>query len=340
MAKKLVKRRQAAVKTPKKSIRKTVSHRKTSYSKGSSWKPWKRLAKRHKQLITAVVAIGLCVTALAMFVPNNPSAASTCSPDVMSTGTKRFGTSISGPATLTTNQVATYKLTLCDPYPKKAQVKNVHFALMTGGGMAITSTSPPYSSSKTLVPGSGTASAKTWNIGTFGKGASKTFTVNLKYASAGSKSIIIYVWDGTSHVDGGRYKNVTVKSPPPTLPLPPTTWDGRNCISYNTGGQNMACPYDGNPFQLKGYSKGGTSTLSYALQCDGPASGKVVVYPQVWFESSQTVSGNFTVYGKKATMTAMAHCMYPKGPALIIFLKPGGSGRSIHIVYTDNADFP
>ena len=124
------------------------------------------------------------------------------------------------------------------------------------------------------------------------------------------------------------------------LPLPPTTWDGRNCISYNTGGQNMACPYDGNPFQLKGYSKGGTSTLSYALQCDGPASGKVVVYPQVWFESSQTVSGNFTVYGKKATMTAMAHCMYPKGPALIIFLKPGGSGRSIHIVYTDNADFP
>jgi hypothetical protein len=319
-------------------------------NKVSLWERLKAKVSRHRSAAIAVAAIGICVVALAIFVPSNPKAmeestesadsivgvavgaqGSTCKAD--SLGSQRFGTGITGPASVTVDRVATYKITLCDPYPKKAAVKNVHFALQTGGA-TIVSSSVGYS--KIRVPGSGTAPAIGWNLGTFGSGASKTITLKLKYQSTGSKTLIVTVWDGLVHVDGARSRDIIVKQPS-MLPPPPASWHGTGCITYSqVGVVHIACNYPGSPFLLSGYSKGGSSTLSYVIQCEkytGVPVSPVVIYPKVWYSHSQSITNNFNVYGLKGVVAAAKNCVpnQDRAPVLTVTLMSGAANPQISL---------
>jgi hypothetical protein len=113
------------------------------------------------------------------------------------------------------------------------------------------------------------------------------------------------------------------------VPQPPTSWKGVGCMRYSAGGaDNIICLYDGTPFKMYGISKGGASTLTYAVQCKKPVVPweKQVVYPQVWYKASKSVSGSFAVLGKKAALNAaMKYCnsSYKRTPILIASLKRG-----------------
>lgn len=112
----------------------------------------------------------------------------------------------------------------------------------------------------------------------------------------------------------------------------PAKWDGTGCFSYQTPRvSNTVCDYGvEQPFVLKGYSKGGFSTLSYAVQCSKntqePANG-VPTGGRSWYKRSFTVKGNFTIYGAKSALLATKHCVSADGmsPILTAALKMGES---------------
>ncbi|MGA9761372.1 MAG: hypothetical protein WBQ14_03020 [Gaiellaceae bacterium] len=122
-----------------------------------------------------------------------------------------------------------------------------------------------------------------------------------------------------------------------SVPQPPSSWQGVGCMRYETAGaDNIVCLYDGTPFQLTGTSKGGASTLIYAVQCQKLSLpwekqvGERLVYPKVWFKASKSVSGSFKVLGKKAALNAaMAGCNSSthRNPVLIASLKKGAKAN-------------
>ena len=73
---------------------------------------------------------------------------------------------------------------------------------------------------------------------------------------------------------------------------------GTRCFNYKVT-QVSSTIYDygsRQPFLLKGYSKGGASTLSYAAQCVNRGFWPMrrrVIYRKVWYRHSVTVRGNF-----------------------------------------------
>jgi hypothetical protein len=105
---------------------------------------------------------------------------------------------------------------------------------------------------------------------------------------------------------------------------------GTSClINRSPGLSNTICDYAfKQPFVLKGYSRGGSSTLTYDVRC-----GKVATWPlssavierRVWYKHSTTVKGRFAVYGSKGTFLAAGHCLATRGtsPVLTVMLKMG-----------------
>lgn len=79
------------------------------------------------------------------------------------------------------------------------------------------------------------------------------------------------------------------------------------------------------PFLLKGYSKGGSSTLSYAVQCGNSPTWPLkssMIDRKVWFRRSLTVRGAFSVLGAKGTPLAAKRCAAKgKGKAALLTVK-------------------
>jgi hypothetical protein len=88
---------------------------------------------------------------------------------------------------------------------------------------------------------------------------------------------------------------------------------------------SATCEYRyGQPFVLKGYSKGGPSTLSYTVRCgNGPTwpMKSAAIDRRVWYRRSTTVRGAFSVYGAKGTPLAAKHCVAASGKAPLLTVK-------------------
>ena len=101
---------------------------------------------------------------------------------------------------------------------------------------------------------------------------------------------------------------------------------GTRCFSYKvTHVSSTICDYGSRqPFLLKGYSKGGASTLSYTVQCVNRAFWPMhrrVTDRKVWYKNSVTVRGNFKVYGTKYTLRATRHCSAAEGKAALLTVR-------------------
>lgn len=122
-------------------------------------------------------------------------------------------------------------------------------------------------------------------------------------------------------------------------------WYDTRCSSERAIGlSNSVCDYSfKQPFLLKGYSRGGTSTLSYTVRCgngtEWPMSS-ATIDRRVWYQRSVKVSGNFKVYGSKGAFIAAGHCLASQGksPLLLVRLKMGQSATrtSLDIRLDDN----
>jgi hypothetical protein len=78
------------------------------------------------------------------------------------------------------------------------------------------------------------------------------------------------------------------------------------------------------PFLLSGYSTGGSSTLSYAVQCGHSPiwpMKNAVIDRRVWYKRSITVSGAFSVLGAKGAPLAAKHCVAANGKAAVLIVK-------------------
>ena len=102
------------------------------------------------------------------------------------------------------------------------------------------------------------------------------------------------------------------------------------CFSYRaTRSSNTFCEYRfEQPFLLTGYSKGGSSILSYTVQCGEDGSWPLktaAIDRKVWFRRSFTVKGNFKLYGGDGAPSAARHCdpAQGKAPVLSVTLKMG-----------------
>ena len=102
------------------------------------------------------------------------------------------------------------------------------------------------------------------------------------------------------------------------------------CFSYKAArSSNTVCEYRfEQPFLLTGYSKGGSSSLSYTVQCGEDGSWPLktaAIDRKVWFRRSFTVKGNFKLYGGGGAPAAARHCdpAQGKAPVLSVTLKMG-----------------
>jgi hypothetical protein len=301
------------------------------------WKKIKRMVSKHRSLTVAVVAVGICVAVLAFFIPNNPKALDSpfdaTEPDdigivtglpanITTKANYALSVSISGPKQVTPGPQYKYKYTL--------KVKN------TGNSSSLV-----YKLSAAPV-------AATWSFSSIGIGATKIIDAWLVFPSGSSWNlsligISLKMPSGavTNAQDTARFTVKKAITPPPQ---PPTSWNGTGCLGYNTNGTRaVVCNYLGMPFRLTGYSKGGASTLSYVIQCrkDGWPGQNVVIYPRVWYQNNQSIKGNFTIYGKKATLNAAAkYCSNKeKIPVLIATLKPG-QNATVNLTIKLSSTFP
>ena len=101
---------------------------------------------------------------------------------------------------------------------------------------------------------------------------------------------------------------------------------GTKCYGYKEfRSSSTICEYRyGQPFVLKGYSKGGPSTLSYAVKCgNGPAwpMKSAAIDRRAWYRRSTIVRGAFSVYGAKGTPLAAKHCVAANGKAPLLTAK-------------------
>ena len=122
---------------------------------------------------------------------------------------------------------------------------------------------------------------------------------------------------------------------------------GTGCLGYKAPRvSNTVCDYGfGQPFVLKGYSKGGSSTLSYTVQCSkstyrpgkyGPIDRKI------WYKRTFLVKGNFKVYGAKGAFRATRHCdaARGKGPVLTVQLKMGKGTKRTNLIVRLDSNLP
>jgi hypothetical protein len=127
----------------------------------------------------------------------------------------------------------------------------------------------------------------------------------------------------------------------------PGNWNGTGCFSYQAPHvSNTVCDYSfGQPFVLKGYSKGGPSTLSYTVQCrtgrHGPM-GNSLIDRRIWYKRSISVKGHFKVYGAKGAFPAAKHCVSTrgKGPVLTVSLKMGRTTTRTNLAVTLDSSLP
>ncbi len=127
----------------------------------------------------------------------------------------------------------------------------------------------------------------------------------------------------------------------------PAKVNGAECFSYQTPRVSSAvCNYGfEQPFVLKGYSKDGSSTLSYAVQCSrgtyGPTN-EALVDRRSWYKRSFTVKGNFKVYGAKSAFPATRHCVSADGrsPVLTVTLKMGKSATKTNLSIKLDSNLP
>ncbi len=125
---------------------------------------------------------------------------------------------------------------------------------------------------------------------------------------------------------------------------PVATWGGTRCLGYKEPrASNTVCDYSfRQPFVLKGYSRGGSSTLSYTVQCRKKTSDptrSAPIDPKIWFKRTFSVQGNFTVYGTRDALPATRHCdvVHGEGPVLTVRLQMGkGTTRTSLIVSLDS----
>jgi hypothetical protein len=101
---------------------------------------------------------------------------------------------------------------------------------------------------------------------------------------------------------------------------------GAKCLGYKTSHVSITvCDYGlRQPFLLRGYSRGGSSTLSYTVQCGNAAfwpTRRAAIDHRVWFRRSVTVSGRFKIYGVKDTPRAARHCAVAKGKTAFLTIK-------------------
>jgi hypothetical protein len=87
---------------------------------------------------------------------------------------------------------------------------------------------------------------------------------------------------------------------------------GPKCFSYKaTRVSSTICDYGfEQPFSLTGYSRGGSSSLSYTVQCGNGTTwpmSRAAIDLRVWYKRSLTVRGHFKVFGAKDTVPAASH---------------------------------
>ena len=119
------------------------------------------------------------------------------------------------------------------------------------------------------------------------------------------------------------------------------------CFSYKAlHASNTVCDYSfGQPFVLKGYSRGGASTLSYTVQCRKGRHGsidKALIDRRIWYKRSITVRGSFKVFGSKDALPATRHCIAARGksPVLTIRLRMGKGVTRTNLVITLDSNLP
>ncbi|MGC9974008.1 MAG: hypothetical protein ABSC36_01280 [Gaiellaceae bacterium] len=125
---------------------------------------------------------------------------------------------------------------------------------------------------------------------------------------------------------------------------PAATWGGTRCLGYKEPrASNTVCDYGfRQPFVLKGYSRGGSSTLSYTVQCRKNTSDpprRAQIDHRIWFKRTFTVQGNFKIYGTRDALPATRHCdaAHGEGPVLTVRLEMGkGTTRTSLIVSLDS----
>jgi len=101
---------------------------------------------------------------------------------------------------------------------------------------------------------------------------------------------------------------------------------GTKCYGYKEfRSSSTICEYRyGQPFVLKGYSKGGPSTLSYAVEVrERPrlANEKRSDRSTGLVQALDIVRGAFSVYGAKGTPLAAKHCVAANGKAPLLTAK-------------------
>ena len=140
---------------------------------------------------------------------------------------------------------------------------------------------------------------------------------------------------------------VQLFSPSVSQATSPAKWNGTGCFSYQVPRiSNAVCDYGfERPFVLKGYSRGGFSTLSYAVQCSRGTNGpknEALIDRRSWYKRSFTVKGDFKVYGAKGALPATGHCVSADGesPVLTVSLKMGGSVTKTNLSIKLDSDLP
>jgi hypothetical protein len=101
---------------------------------------------------------------------------------------------------------------------------------------------------------------------------------------------------------------------------------GPKCFNYKaTRVSSTICDYGFElPFSLTGYSRGGSSSLSYTVQCGNGTSwpmSPAAIDRRVWYKRSLTVRGHFTIFGAKDTLPAASHCQASRGKVALLTVK-------------------
>jgi hypothetical protein len=115
------------------------------------------------------------------------------------------------------------------------------------------------------------------------------------------------------------------------------------CLGYKLARTSVSlCEYRfEQPFLLTGYSKGGSSALSYTVQCGNDGASPIsTIDHKVWYKRSFTVNGNFKVHGGAGAPLAARHCAADQGkaPVLSVTLKMNrGTIKTNLIVRLDNS---
>ena len=122
---------------------------------------------------------------------------------------------------------------------------------------------------------------------------------------------------------------------------------GDRCFSSKAiGVSSTVCDYSlGQPFFLKGYSRGGSSTLTYTVQCGSDPSWptrKAAIDRRIWYRRSISVTGNFKIFGDKDTLPAARHCVAARGKTAVlsVTLKMSRSATRTNLIVRLDSSLP